>query len=326
MSNATANADVSTILITIGTFIIMLYIIGMSLNGIGLYLVYKSGHRLQTNQRLYLMNFIVGEILMSTSQVCYVVGHILQNRNIQIYAALVQCSLAVSWCMCMIFLTLDRFLEVRLNISYHVYVTQSRVVASNCFVWILALVNISWMVGLQAKTGIDIIGIVLSLIFPIFEGLFLVVCSTVYVYIFSRVKQKQREARKLTVQRKQLSTYEQKIHDRKKRETRARNFVPLYIILTFLVFSSLPELIVVIFLKGLNWSGVKRTYVMFVATSLFASGYIVDALIYLLMYRSLRVMFRRKILRKSRVSTNSLASEAGSRRMTTEGGRSASVY
>ena len=254
------------------------------------------------------------------------VGHILQNRTIQIYAALVQCSLAVSWCMCMIFLTLDRFLEVRLNISYHVYVTQSRVVASNCFVWILALVNISWMVGLQAKTGIDIIGIVLSLIFPIFEGMFLVVCSTVYVYIFSRVKQKQREARKLTVQRKQLSTYEQKIHDRKKRETRARNFVPLYIILTFLVFSSLPELIVVIFLKGLNWSGVKRTYVMFVATSLFASGYIVDALIYLLMYRGLRVMFRRKILRKSRVSTNSLASEAGSRRMTTEGGRSASVY
>lgn len=325
MTDVRTNDDVSTILIAIGTCIIMLYIIGISLNGIGLYLVYNSGYRLQTNQRLYLMNFIVGEILMSISQICYVIGHILQNRAIQIYAALAQCSLAVSWCMCMIFLTVDRFLEVRLNISYQLYVTHAKVVASNCFVWILGMANITWMIGLQASTDIDIIGIVLSLIFPIFEGLFLLVCSTVYVYIFSRVRKKQREAKRLTVQGKQLSTQEQKIHERKKQETKARNFVPLYIILTFLVFSSLPELITVVFLKGLKWTGIKRTYVMFVATTLFASGYIVDALIYLLMYRSLRVMFQRKILRKSRISSNSFASEACSKGMTTQG-RTASVY
>ena len=301
----------------------------MSLNGIGLYLVYHSGHRLQTNQRLYLMSFIMGEILMSVSQICYIVGHILQDRTIQVYAALIQCSLAISWCICMIFLTVDRFLEVRLNISYHVYVTQGRVIAANVFVWLLALSNITWMVSIEASTDIEVIGIVLSLIFPAFEGLFLVICSTVYVYIFRRVKKKQKEAQKLKVtvnqQQQQMSTYEKKVIERKKRETRARNFVPLYIILTFLVFSSLPELITVVFLKGLKWTGVKRTYVMFVATGLFASGYIVDALIYLLMYRSLRLMFRRKVLRKNRVSTQSI-SEVASRRVTINAGRPDSVY
>ena len=312
MNGSTTSDDVNIILITAGSFIITLYLVGMLLNCIGFYLVYKSGHQLQTNQRLYLMNFITAEILMCTSQIWYVIGHILQHRSVQIYAGLVQCSLAISWCICMIFLTVDRFLEVKLNIAYHVYITPAKVVAANSFVWLLALSNITWMVSVEAFTDVNVIGIVLSFIFPAFEGLFLVICSTVYVYIFRRVKKKQKEARELnkvvsSSQKQQLSTLERKTQQRKKRETKARNFVPLYIILTFLVFSSIPELIAAVFLKGLQWTGIRRSYVMFVATALFATGYIVDALIYMTMYRGLRKMLVKKL--RNRISTQSKTGE-----------------
>ena len=130
--------DVQIILFVVGTLIIVIYLIGITLNSIGLYLVNRAVNRLQPNQRLYLMNFIAAEILMSLAQIWYVIGHILQDRTLQVFAALmqctqctVQCTVAISRCLCMIFLTLDRLLEIKLNITYHVYGTQKRVTIAN---------------------------------------------------------------------------------------------------------------------------------------------------------------------------------------------------
>jgi len=293
------------LLVGIGTSVLFIYMISLILNSIGLYMVYKCVNRMPHNQRIYLMNFIVGEILMALAQMSYVIGHIVQSRSVQVYAALTQCTLAISWCLCMIFLTLDRFWEIKLNIQYHVYITNERVTGSIVFVWMLATVNASWMMLSKEFTDIDVLGIVLSAIFPIFEALFLLVNASVYIYIFRKVKMKKREAEKqLKTTRKQMTAHEQRIHEKKRKETRARNFVPFYIVITFLLFSLLPELIAAVFLKGLNWTGIKRTYAMFVATSLFGGGYIADALIYIFMYQQLRRMFLKKV-RRNRIGTSS---------------------
>ena len=286
------------LLIGIGTSILLIYTTGLVLNSIGLYMVYRCVNRMQHNQRIYLMNFIVGEILMSFAQMSYVIGHIIQNRQMQKYAGLMQCTLAISWCLCMIFLTLDRFWEIKLNIKYHIYITNGRVFGAVVCVWLLAVANALWMMLVQSLTDYDVLGLVLAVIFPVFEAFFLLINASVYIYIFQKVKKKKREAAKqLKAQPKQMTLHQQHMHEKKRRETRARNFVPFYIVVTFLVFSLLPELIAAVFLKGLNWTGIRRTYVMFAATTLFACGYIADALIYILMYQQLRKMFLKKVFR-----------------------------
>ena len=183
----------------------------------------------------------------------------------------------------MYLITVDRVLEIYLNIKYNIVWSPKKTM----FVILLTLTSSflslipSYVIGLQKMIFFSNV-----YIFPILEAIFIIAASVVYNYIIKKVLQYRRNNTRL---RKQLQENHKGVH-----HTNFKNplkiFAPALIIVTF-----------VLFMVGSNAAAVFATFkkakrdVKIIPFILLPAGFVADAVIYIFNLISVRLSLRRKI-------------------------------
>ena len=199
---------------------------------------------------LHLINLSVSEIvfvglglLTQLLVICGAVKHANYAETVQYSACCLQYFLA------MIYMTVDRFLEVRLNIIYPVFwkykYTKILLLCTWTVCSILSLVVL--LMDLPSRRRVHLI--IFVYFYPIFESVFLVLSSSIYVYIFIKLKQKSCHVYK-------------KDSGIMKRRRKKHFYVPALIVLSFFLFILIPDTVITVFiLRNTRLPGPLQTYV-----------------------------------------------------------------
>ena len=184
---------------------------------IGIYLL-KLPSSYQKHQRRYLLHMSILELVYELVSVVLIYTWFYEV-NVHKYMVLLVYSISLSWIALLILLTLDRFLEVRLNIKYNHYITHK---CTNMVIlgsWLYGLVCFITTFTIELKMHKDIDKSVKRyVILPSFVLLFLGLLFT-YLYIYQQLR---RAARRMP----------QSSRGQRKRKV---TFIPLWIILSYIV-------------------------------------------------------------------------------------------
>ena len=182
----------------------------------------------------------------------------------------------------MYLITVDRVLEIYLNIKYNIVWSPKKTMFVILLTLTLSFLSLipSYVIGLQKMIFFSNV-----YIFPILEAIFIIAASVVYNYIIKKVLQYRRNNTRL---RKQLQENHKGVH-----HTNFKNplkiFAPALIIVTF-----------VLFMVGSNAVAVFATFkkakrdVKIIPFILLPAGFVADAVIYIFNLISVRLSLRRK--------------------------------
>ena len=245
---------------------------------------------------------------MIITQIVISSGYLFNEETLKNYAPIIQSCIAVSWATGLILLTVNRYLEIKLNVKYPLYVTSKRVQFSLIFAWSCGFFMGVVIVILKQKYTLNILWWVYVVVYPIFESIFIFTCTYVYVYIFRKIKASRRKVGFALNSRCKLTTEELCITstnscskniiavNKNTRKKRAKDFVPFYMIITFVLFSGVPELITMFTLHICGLTEIK-SYVILSAMLMYVTGYVIDFVIYVVMFAEVNYSFR-KLLRR----------------------------
>ena len=254
---------------------LLFMLISFLINPVGIYvLVVKSKPR--TNQDIILLSYsIVDEILIVVDivLVSFVMNNQLDNPRLR-YVRSFHDSILVVWYLIIVILTLDRFLEVHLNIKYTLYFSNKKAklaIATVCILGIAIMAGNSliWYI-FEPKSMSEIWHFY---IFPTLDGLFFVIAILTYGYIYHQF-------------RKMLKK------DMKKAVRKTTFYVPSLVIVNFLVFLVVPDFIRI----SINIQKHSDPKLQFAITHLlYPVCNILNVNIYIFLNRTHRKILRRKI-------------------------------
>ena len=231
-------------------------------------------------QRLYLIQISIIEIIfLLINNDCLVYMEVYQflPRMASYLQLFIKASLAIPWCNVMIFLTVDRVAQVWLNIKYERYVTTFRTRLLIMGAWGVGVGLFISMVIATLVTHLDALSIVHFHITQVFMGLVVVSLVPCYIYLCIQIKK---------IKRKDKRSGNN--HSPDHITVKIYYFVPLWIILTYIVTFLLPNILQIVF-KQVRYG--VTCYFYIIAQFLFISGCLGDALVYILMDTRMRKRF-----------------------------------
>ena len=181
----------------------------------------------------------------------------------------------------MFLITIDRFLEIYLNIKYRILWSPKKTMFILLFGVILSFFALipSYVNG-QPKTY----SFTITYMFPVTEAIFVIVASSIYFYITKQVLRHRKKTLRL---RKQLQANNRISHQRET-HNRFKLFVPTLIIATFILFMVGSNILSLCgHLQQLNTEAI--------AFILIPIGYIVDPIIYIFNLKPVRILFKSMI-------------------------------
>ena len=197
----------------------------------------------------------------------------------------------------MIYVTLDRFFAIYLNIKYGIYwspVKTKRLIFFTSLVSIVAsvLVSVTWF---QAQWSVTTF--VYVYLYPPFMVAFIICAVVTYSYIVIKIIANQKREDKL---RKQVARNDKNYTPEIRQKSKFTIFVPTLIILTFILFMVIPN-----FIHMTNkFIPTLPTYLVDINWILFPLGFISDAVVYIFSVNALRNIFN-KYIRKRNARTRS---------------------
>lgn len=316
-------------------FPIPLYFISIILHSMGLHvLVSLRGAR--TCQDTILMSLSISEIFMS---ICDLAQNTLSrftfhtNEPIN-YLTIVQCTLfVIPSFLTIIVLNIDRFLAVRLNIKYTLYITKFKTRMQLFACWSIGVTSLVIITSLRATMYPKIAHIIFKYIFPAIEGVVLLTGTFSYSYIYKKTRENRR--RNSSVHNVHIpnlgpsDTEPSNSRSSKPRPSIARPskarpsiarqnitrrrrilFAPFFILLTFFTFAVIPDIVnLMIFYV---YPKVGTNLHANILLTFYVVGFISDALIYMFLQRHIRTRLKRIFfrvqteVRQSRLSVISL--------------------
>ena len=254
------------------------------LHVIGINLLWKP-NTFQRNQKIYLTHLSIIEILFMVSQTVALYMKLFRaNPTAYEYVSLfILCVLAVPFCNLRIALTIDRYLEVRLNIKYELH--------TNRLVW--RVIGVSWCIGvalfivmllLRYKLNINSSKIVLLYIISTYHGIVVMNCIVVYTYIFLVIRKNRMKDRKNSSVSQNMRLQRQK----------KRMFIPFWIVASYFVFMILPDIMFKILFIGMRMDRGKSIFFPIMMFLFDCSG-LADSLIYIFLNASIRKIFLQMI-------------------------------
>lgn len=190
----------------------------------------------------------------------------------------------------MTILTLDRFAEIKFTLKYPLHCNTIKIIA----LLILAFtISCLFYVGLFINLIIngnkpDWDELLIVYFISLFQGIFLVIAFMTYSYIFKKLRKNQLALNKIRNQLDQSSSGKEL---QRKIQGKPKIIVPSLIILTFILFSILPNFI---YAAVYHWS---TNYRYTVASKLFPClyflGWVADPIIYIFSVKSIRQKFRK---------------------------------
>ena len=191
----------------------------------------------------------------------------------------------------MIFITWDRFAEIKLNLKYSLYCNSKKAITLLVITFVISLSLFVVLLSMQFITNREWYYNELYLtifVFPIFHGIFIISAVFVYSYIFKKLRKSQILQLKIRRQlqlRLQMNSLNSK--NAVNLNSKPKLVVPSLIVLTFLIFSTLPHcLLLVLIFSG--WNNIFNFIPM-----LYLFGFFVDPVIYILSVKSLQKLFRK---------------------------------
>ena len=183
----------------------------------------------------------------------------------------------------MFLITIDRFLEIYLNIKYRILWSPKKTMLILLFGVIISLFSLipSYLVGTSNTYNFAVL-----YMFPLSEAIFVIVASSIYFYITKQVLRHRKNILRL---QKQLQSNNQVVHHGGA-ENRFKVLVPTLIIVTFILFmvgSSILSLLD-------HFDIYKGAAISFI---LIPIGYIVDPIIYIQNLKPVKSEFKRFICR-----------------------------
>ena len=163
--------------------------ISIILHLIGIYLLRKP-NQLHKNQIIYLQHLSICEII---SQIFICVILVLPNNHSMhnAYAAVVIFNSyfnTLTWLCIAILLTVDRFLEIWLNIKYELHVSNRRTTKALIAVWITNGLSAILAVFFSYVTNADLMKIIHRIILPVFMIIIIGIFVSTYIYIYLKLR------------------------------------------------------------------------------------------------------------------------------------------
>ena len=310
-----------------------LYVIAVALHSIGIYLLNLSKQKGRI-QDYIMMNLAVAEIGMCCADFTQNIlsreqGTVHQSLAIE-YLTIWQCSIFVlPSFFIMITLTLDRLFEIYYSIQYQIHVTLIKAKWVLFFCWSVGIVTGAITFSLRHLLNIDVKKIIFMYIFPITEGIFMIIAIITYSYIYRKLKQsqshpatrknkdpksnyQQKKAKKVENAAAKSGTTGEDTSDLSwnflrrvaaadikwkrnwRRGFRRNFFAPSLIILTFVLFVILPDIVNLLLFYVYGIGTVLHSNILL---TMYVCGFIADAIIYIFLQRKLRRLLIRKICR-----------------------------
>ena len=278
------------------TIILVFGIFTALLHATGLVLITRAKDRnINGNQKYLIIALSLTELAFVTSSIIFEsIFHASGSKTEKVgLCFLLYNSIAVGiiyYCV-MFAITSDRFLELRLNIKYHLYWNKNR--TKNTLLFVSFIVNIAWLVFLLIILSYEQSTLVSNLeykinqnfytyLLPVINTIFVIFATIVYSYIFWKLRDNRRKEEAL---RKQV----------RRNETTTNNIlrinkyrVPFWIILTFVLFSIVPNILQLILFDY----PVLHEYIHSASYVLYRIGYIADAIIYIFNLNYVKVKLR----------------------------------
>ena len=272
-----------------------LYAIAISLHSFAIYLLSKLPKR--RNQDVIFLNISASEICMCCCETTQnIVSRVYHGKTLAVkITILIQCSLfVIPNILFMSVLAIDRFGEIYFNIKYPVYISKPRLKIVLLLIWIVGTVTGTIALPLMITGNEAVLGIIFTYIFPVLEGIFIVVAAGSYAYIYKKFYDAK------VYQLDHFKSQSNKVKLNKK------NFLPPFLILfNFMVFVIAPDT-TNLFLFYIQGNG-KQLHTN-VLTILYIIGFINDAIIYIIFQRNLRTLFFKKLrYKRENIEHNKLA-------------------
>lgn len=174
-------------------------------------------------------------------------------------------------------ITLDRFLEIRLNLKYHLYSNKRR--TKMVLISVYTIINVVFATCLyifsaQGRATSKITKYFIIYFAPVFDTIFLIFATIVYSYIFSKLyknKKKEEALRKQITVNKQYGPIVFKV---------GRFCVPFCIVLTFVLFVIFPNILEMI-RKIYSLHPKYEKHFQMLSYALYRIGFITDPMIYI---------------------------------------------
>lgn len=267
-------------------------LIPISLHLLGIYLLsIVPKQNINATQRLLLLNLsIVTVSFLFCTWLASLVHVLIPSNHFEFleYISLVQLTgFSFVYYLAMICITADRFLEMYLNIKYALYWSGRHTLKLMYFIWFIGATFSSVMVILYYKWRINYTRYCYIYFFPIIEAIFLAIALVTYSYIFERYY-------------KQLKILKNRKKDFKNMLRRSPLLLISLIIATFVLFMIVPDMI--LFSYHYSNTPLPNT-VLLVTYILYTLTYTSDAVIYILLQKSVRKVAKRKFhIRKRAVA------------------------
>ena len=197
-------------------------------------------------------------------------------------------SLSFMYMFIMFFITLDRLLAVYWNIKYDQHCTKRRTLVVLILVFVISIIfYLNILISNRMKPW-NYGKFLMVYIYPVFQVWFLLTAVVTYIYIFVKVRQNRLARKKIE---KQICRSNNTSNLKKYSRNNFNILVPGAVVLTFILFMTLPSVIYCTF-DSLGGK-MKVPYVIYVL------GWIADPIIYIFSIKSLRKKLLSKIRKLS---------------------------
>ena len=173
---------------------VLFYSIAVILHTVGITLLIKLKRK--RHQDLIIMHLSITELFMCLLDIAQNVimryGYVTPvTSQIIYYVIMVNCCFfVVPSFLIIITLTLDRFMEVYLNLKYHLYCKNAQVKCILVANWIVGAVLGVVLIALRVTKGTKSLKIVYLVVFPCLQLVFLLIATVTYAYIYQKFKSK----------------------------------------------------------------------------------------------------------------------------------------
>lgn len=248
------------------------------------------------SQKLLLLVLCVTELTFSILDINNKGLHLLEYTEYRYIWWMFSISSAVIMYMfVMTLITIDRFMDIYLNIKYdiHWYAKRTKIALTAAFVVSLLSGIPAVIVGLEDPCKVFKF---LSLyVYPVLEGIFVVIALFTYFYIIKQVQKHKKISRKIENQLRENHI----IPFQKPSRNRFRIYVPTLIIITFILFTIGPNVIKFFYFLNI----IQNHYISHIAYLLIPVGFIADPLIYILNLKPVRTRLKQVIPGRNTIKT-----------------------
>ena len=217
-------------------------LLALTANIIGVYLLIKLRERnITSNQRVLLIALCSDELIISVLAIVRIITLVYQVPTLfrDFLVNLLQITLASHYIFIMILLAMDRFLLIKLNIKYPIYCTPLKIKRIAYIAWLVSIVLFVVYFPIHVFYPNDVVKYTTIYLFPIYEFFFIVVLLLTIYSIFIKFKRKKREANRI---RDEISKNNNESRVTKSKQ-RFNIYLPTIIIISFIAFTVLPNII-----------------------------------------------------------------------------------